>query len=114
MNLFSISGSRIVITIPTTAVAVHPITTFSINSECKIFALAIIMQTKKEDRRPIFIFLFVYLRKPLSTHAVYKPSFADAKILKYIPQYLIRCDLARDFPEVVQAFPDVLGYEFPA
>lgn len=33
--------------------------------------------------------------------AVYKPSFADAKILKYIPQYLIRCDLARDFPEVV-------------
>ena len=35
-------------------------------------------------------------------------SFADAKILKYISQYLIRRDLSRDFPEIMQAFPNVL------
>ena len=40
--------------------------------------------------------------------AVYKPSFADAKILKYISQYLIRRDLSRDFTEIMQAFPNVL------
>lgn len=40
--------------------------------------------------------------------AVYKPSFADTKILKYISQYLIRRDLSRDFPEIMQAFPNVL------
>ena len=39
---------------------------------------------------------------------VFKPSFADAKILKYISQYLIRRDLSRDFPEIMQAFPNVL------
>lgn len=35
-------------------------------------------------------------------------SLADAKILKYISQYLIRRDLSRDFPEIMQAFPNVL------
>ena len=35
-------------------------------------------------------------------------SFADAKILKYISQYLIRRDLSRDFTEIMQAFPNVL------
>ena len=40
--------------------------------------------------------------------AVYKPSFADAKILKYISQYLIRRDLSRDFTKIMQAFPNVL------
>lgn len=40
--------------------------------------------------------------------AVYKPSFAYAKILKYISQYLIRRDLSRDFTEIMQAFPNVL------
>lgn len=35
-------------------------------------------------------------------------SFADAKILKYISQYLIRRDLSRDFPEIMKAFPNVL------
>lgn len=40
--------------------------------------------------------------------AVSKPSLADAKILKYISQYLIRRDLSRDFPEIMQAFPNVL------
>ena len=40
--------------------------------------------------------------------AVYKPSFADAKILKYIPQNLIRRDLSRDFTKIMQAFPNVL------
>ena len=34
--------------------------------------------------------------------------FADAKILKYISQYLIRRDLSRDFTEIMQAFPNVL------
>lgn len=34
--------------------------------------------------------------------------FADTKILKYISQYLIRRDLSRDFPEIMQAFPNVL------
>lgn len=40
--------------------------------------------------------------------AVSKPSLADAKILKYISQYLIRRDLSRDFPEIMKAFPNVL------
>ena len=40
--------------------------------------------------------------------AVYKPSFPDAKILKYISQYLIRRDLSRDFTKIMQAFPNVL------
>ena len=35
-------------------------------------------------------------------------SFAYAKILKYISQYLIRRDLSRDFPKIMQAFPNVL------
>ena len=35
-------------------------------------------------------------------------SLADAKILKYIPQYLIRRDLSRDFTKIMQAFPNVL------
>lgn len=35
-------------------------------------------------------------------------SLADAKILKYISQYLIRRDLSRDFTEIMQAFPNVL------
>lgn len=35
-------------------------------------------------------------------------SFADAKILKYISQYLIRRDLSRDFTKIMQAFPNVL------
>lgn len=35
-------------------------------------------------------------------------SLSDAKILKYISQYLIRRDLSRDFPEIMQAFPNVL------
>lgn len=34
--------------------------------------------------------------------------FADAKILKYISQYLIRRDLSRDFTKIMQAFPNVL------
>jgi len=34
--------------------------------------------------------------------------FSDAKILKYISQYLIRRDLSRDFPEIMKAFPNVL------
>ena len=46
--------------------------------------------------------------------AVYKPSFADAKILKYIPQNLIRRDLSRDFTKIMQAFPNVLWYKLPA
>ena len=28
--------------------------------------------------------------------AVYKPSFADAKPLKYIPQHLVCCDFSND------------------
>ena len=40
--------------------------------------------------------------------AVYKPLFTDAKILKYISQYLIRRDLSRDFTKIMQAFPNVL------
>lgn len=32
----------------------------------------------------------------------------DAKILKYISQYLIRRDLSRDFTKIMQAFPNVL------
>lgn len=40
--------------------------------------------------------------------AVSKPSLTDAKILKYISQYLIRRDLSRDFTEIMQAFPNVL------
>ena len=40
--------------------------------------------------------------------AVYKPSFADTKILKYISQYLIRRDLSRDLTKIMQAFPNVL------
>lgn len=35
-------------------------------------------------------------------------SLADAKILKYISQYLIRRDLSRDFTKIMQAFPNVL------
>lgn len=35
-------------------------------------------------------------------------SLSDAKILKYISQYLIRRDLSRDFTEIMQAFPNVL------
>lgn len=35
-------------------------------------------------------------------------SLSDAKILKYISQYLIRRDLSRDFPEIMKAFPNVL------
>lgn len=35
-------------------------------------------------------------------------SLPDAKILKYISQYLIRRDLSRDFPEIMKAFPNVL------
>ena len=46
--------------------------------------------------------------------AVYKPSLADAKILKNVPQYFICCDLPGDFPEVVEAFTDVLGDKFTA
>ena len=38
----------------------------------------------------------------------YVNLLADTKILKYISQYLIRCDLSRDFPEIMQAFPNVL------
>ena len=34
--------------------------------------------------------------------------FADAKILKYISQYLIRRDLSRDLTKIMQAFPNVL------
>lgn len=37
---------------------------------------------------------------------------ADAKMLKYIPQYFIRSNFAGDFAEVVEAFADVLGDEF--
>ena len=37
--------------------------------------------------------------------------FSDAKILKYISQYLIRRDLSRDFTEIMQAFPNVLWYK---
>lgn len=33
--------------------------------------------------------------------AVYKPSFADAKILKYISQNFIRRDLSRDFTKIM-------------
>lgn len=40
--------------------------------------------------------------------AISKPSLSDAKILKYISQYLIRRDLSRDFTEIMQAFPNVL------
>ena len=43
--------------------------------------------------------------------AISKPSLSDAKILKYISQYLIRRDLSRDFPEIMQAFPNVLWYK---
>ncbi len=45
---------------------------------------------------------------------VYKPSFPDAKILEYIPQYFIRSDLPGDFAKIVEAFADILGDEFTA
>ena len=35
-------------------------------------------------------------------------SLSDAKILKYISQYLIRRDLSRDLTKIMQAFPNVL------
>lgn len=41
--------------------------------------------------------------------AVYKPSFADAKVLKNIPQHLIRLNCAaHDFPQVIKTFAKVL------
>ena len=43
--------------------------------------------------------------------AVYKPSFADAKIPKYIPQDFVGGDFADDGAEVVDGFADVLGGE---
>ena len=39
---------------------------------------------------------------------IFSGLFPDAKILKYISQYLIRRDLSRDFTEIMQAFPNVL------
>ena len=46
--------------------------------------------------------------------AVYKPSFADAKILKDIAQNFVGGDFTGDFAEVVEAFPNILGNEFAA
>lgn len=43
--------------------------------------------------------------------AVYKPSFADAKLGKYGPKYFVSRDLTCDFSEVVHAFSNVLGEE---
>lgn len=43
--------------------------------------------------------------------AVYKPSFADAKLGKYGPKYFVSRDLTGDFSEVVHAFSNVLGEE---
>ena len=41
--------------------------------------------------------------------AVYKPSFADAEMLEYIPQYLVGLNCsADDFAEVVKAFAEIL------
>ena len=42
---------------------------------------------------------------------VYKPSFADAKIPKNVPQHLIRGDFADDGADVVEGFAEVLGEE---
>lgn len=41
--------------------------------------------------------------------AVYKPSFADAKVLKNIPQHLIRLNRsAHDFSQVIKTLTKVL------
>ena len=39
---------------------------------------------------------------------VYKQSFPDAKIPKYIPQNLLRAYLPDDFPEMIQRLAKVL------
>ena len=54
----------------------------------------------------IFCILRIYI---FSFYAfLFFRSLADAKILKYISQYLIRRDLSRDFTKIMQAFPNVL------
>lgn len=54
----------------------------------------------------IYCILLIYI---FSLYAfIFLVSLADAKILKYISQYLIRRDLSRDFTEIMQAFPNVL------
>ena len=44
-----------VIPIPETAIRIQPVAAFQINPECKIYALATIMNTKKEDRATTMI-----------------------------------------------------------
>ena len=44
--------------------------------------------------------------------AVYKPSFADAKIPEYVLQDFVGGDMAGDGAYVVQGFAQVLGCEF--
>ena len=41
--------------------------------------------------------------------AVYKPSFADAKMRKYGTQNFVGADFAYDFAKVVEGFAQVLG-----
>lgn len=54
----------------------------------------------------IYCILLIYI---FSLYAfIFLVSLADAKILKYISQYLIRRDLSRDFTKIMQAFPNVL------
>lgn len=43
--------------------------------------------------------------------AVYKPSFADAKILKYIPKHHVVCHFAGYIGDVEDALADVLREE---
>ena len=43
--------------------------------------------------------------------AVYKPLLADAKLTKYIPQYLIVGNLPSDVAQIVYAGTDVFGNE---
>ena len=43
--------------------------------------------------------------------AVYKPSFADAKILKNITQNLIRSNLAGNFTKIMKTLTDILRDE---
>lgn len=43
--------------------------------------------------------------------AVYKPSFADAKIPKNVTQDFVAGDFTEDGAEGVEGFADVLGYQ---
>lgn len=45
--------------------------------------------------------------------AIYKPSFADAKLPENIPQYFIITNLSRNFAQVMHTFPDILAQKIP-